>query len=401
MNNSMKTMTKSFIIITVIFMDFLTGMEFDLFVPSFTQLQQQFQLTPFWVEALLSANLVGYCFSLFFVGGLADKYGRKPIILAGLIVFNLATVLCLFTDHFSWLLMGRFLQGMGVAAPAILSFLIIADAYSLKQQQFLLAILNGSLNIATAVAPVLGSYLTLFLGWRGNFAALLSLGFITLSLTLCLPKLQLPIKNSISLDGYSTIFKSRSLCLLISTIILFIVPYWIFVGMSPLLYVKDLHVSLRHFGYYQGVFALVFAVGSVIYGFILKMRDFDQKQMLFYAALLLMVSLLILLTVTFSRTMNPLYITLGFLPFVIGQIIPSAIMYPLALNSMPQVKGRISALIQGGRLLVTAISLQIAGYVYQGNFFNIGIILSLTIFLVIMAMFMVIANKAIMTRKMS
>ncbi|MFN7098124.1 MAG: MFS transporter, partial [Gammaproteobacteria bacterium] len=59
------------ILVAVILMDLLAGMEFDLFVPSFPELQTQFNLTPFWVEALLSANFIGYCLSLFFVGSLA------------------------------------------------------------------------------------------------------------------------------------------------------------------------------------------------------------------------------------------------------------------------------------------------------------------------------------------
>ena len=75
---------KRMILITIICMDLLTGMEFDLFVPSFPQLQTHFGLSPFWVEALLSVNFIGYCLSLFFVGSLADRYGRKPIILLGL-----------------------------------------------------------------------------------------------------------------------------------------------------------------------------------------------------------------------------------------------------------------------------------------------------------------------------
>ena len=72
---------KMMILLTIIFMDLLTGMEFDLFVPSFPELQSHFHLLPFSVEALLSVNFVGYCLSLFFVGGLADRYGRKPIII--------------------------------------------------------------------------------------------------------------------------------------------------------------------------------------------------------------------------------------------------------------------------------------------------------------------------------
>ena len=170
------SLAKILILTTVIIMDILTGMEFDLFVPSFPELQNHFNLTPFWVESLLSVNFIGYCLSLFFLGGLADRYGRKPIILLGLTIFIFGSLLCLYPYSYYFLVSGRFLQGIGIAAPAILSFLIIADSYPLKEQQFLMAILNGSINIAVAVSPVIGSYLTLYFHWQGNFTALLLLG---------------------------------------------------------------------------------------------------------------------------------------------------------------------------------------------------------------------------------
>src|SRR4051812_35016033 len=125
------------ILITIILMDLLAGTEFDLFVPSFPELQQYFHLSSFWVEALLSVNFIGYCLGLFFIGALADRYGRKPIILLGLMTFILGNCLCLAIASYPVFLLGRFLQGVGIAAPAILSFLIIADRYPLKQQQFL------------------------------------------------------------------------------------------------------------------------------------------------------------------------------------------------------------------------------------------------------------------------
>src|SRR3990167_9283337 len=269
--------SKSMILTAVILMDLLAGMEFDLFVPSFPQLQNHFNLSAFWVEALLSVNFIGYCISLFIVGGLADRYGRKPIILLGLITFIIGSVFCLWASSYSLLLAGRFFQGIGIAAPAILSFLIIADSYPLKQQQFWMAMLNGTKNTAVAIAPVIGSYITLYFHWHGNFTALLLLGILVLVMTILFIPYKLPEhKETISLKGYLPLFQSSSLMLLMLNIIFMFVPYWIFVGMSPLLYMKDLHVSLAHFGYYQGILALVFALGSVLFGLI--MRAFPQEK---------------------------------------------------------------------------------------------------------------------------
>ncbi len=382
-------------------MDILTGMEFDLFVPSFPQLQSHFNLSPFWVEALLSVNFIGYCLSLFFVGGLADRYGRKPIILLGLMIFILGSALGLYPSSYYFLILGRFLQGVGIAAPAILSFLIIADSYPLKEQQFLMAILNGSINIAVAISPVIGSYLTLFFHWQGNFVALLLLGLITLFMTiLFIPFLKTSITDpALSLSGYGSIVKSKPLILLITNILFIFVPYWIFVGMSPLLYIKDLNVSLAHFGYYQGVLAFVFAIGSISYGLIIRATNFEQKKMLNVSMQILMISFAIITILTFVDSKNPLIITLAFLPFIISQIIPSAILYPLSLNFLPHAKARVSAIIQGARLILTAFGLQIAGYFYQKSFQSIGIVLICFIIVAVITLFFVINNNELMGRK--
>src|SRR5579863_2596202 len=112
----MKKIPQGMTLTAILIMDLLAGMEFDLFVPSFPELQSQFSLSPFLVEALLSVNFVGYCLSLFLVGGLADHYGRKPIILPGLLIFIIGSVFCLWAVSFSFLFVGRFLQGIGIAA---------------------------------------------------------------------------------------------------------------------------------------------------------------------------------------------------------------------------------------------------------------------------------------------
>lgn len=378
------------IILTVILMDLLTGMEFDLFVPSFPELQHYFQLSAFDVALSLSVNFIAYCIGLFIVGELADRYGRKPIILCGLFTFIVGSLLCLTPQTYQIFLCGRFLQGLGIAAPSILSFLIIADLYPVKKQQFLLAMLNGSLNAAAAFAPVIGSYITKYFHWQGNFFTLLLLGCTTFLMSLCfIPNMKMsPIKNTSLLQGYGEIFRSKTLVLLIIYFMLMFVPYWIFVGISPLLYMKDLGVSLNYFGYYQGSLAFTFAVGCLLFGYIVN--RYDQRKLLFIANIIFILSLMTILFVTFKQASNPLAITLAFIPFVIGQIIPSNILYPLYLNLMPAAKGRLTALIQGGRLIFASIGLQVAAYFYDGSFRNIGMIVSLFVLTAIIVMLFVL-----------
>jgi MFS family permease len=140
--------------------------------------------------------------------------------------------------------------------------------------------------------------------------------------------------------------------------------------------------------------AFVFALGSIAFGFII--HRYEHTKMLYFAAQIYIVSLISIVLVTLLAGHNPLLITLAFIPFIIGQIIPSNILYPLCLNFMPQAKGRVSAILQGSRLIFSALGLQLAGYYYQGTFLNIGIIISVFIIMVIMTLFLVVKNPELM-----
>ncbi len=391
-----KLFAKGMALFSILLMDMLMGMEFDLFTPAFPDLQRQFELSPFWVEALLSINFTGFCLSLFFVGGLADRYGRKPIIVLGIIIFILGSSVCLSAESYILLLIGRFLQGIGIAAPGILSFLIIADAYSFKKQQQIMAIMNGIMNISVAASPVIGSYITMHFQWQGNFIALLLLALITLLMTMFfVPKGKLPKhKEAISLCSYLPIFRSRHIMLLILHLTIMCVPYWVFVGMSPILYMEDLGVSLTHFGYYQGAAALVFALGSVFSGLIIN--KYDQKKLLGFSSILYLISLITIALATILNSQNPLFITLAFIPFTIAQAIPCTILFPLFLNLLPKAKGRMSAVFRGIHLILSALSLQLAGYIYRGTFQNIGFIIIFFIVMTIVTMLLVIRNHKLM-----
>jgi DHA1 family bicyclomycin/chloramphenicol resistance-like MFS transporter len=386
------------ILVTVLIMDLLAGMEFDIFVPSFPELQTQFNLSSFSVEALLSVNFIGFCISLFIVGALSDHYGRKPIILIGLMLFILGSMLCIFEINFLFLLIGRFMQGLGIAAPAILSFLIIADSYPMKQQQFFMAILNGIMNAATGAAPVIGSYIALYFHWQGNFITLLLIGMLTFLMVMLFIPQNKPqaTKLPFSWRAYKPLFESKPLLILMFFFIMNFIPYWVFVGMSPLLYLKDLHVSLAHFGYYQGTLALIFGVGSILFGFLLN--KFSQKKMLYVANVIFIFGLLCMTYISIENSHNPLIITLCFIPFIVGQIIPGAILSPICLNFIPEAKGRASALMQASRLIICSISLQFAGYFYTGSFQNIGIILSIFILMTVLMFFCVLGNKPLMQK---
>lgn len=122
--------------VSVAFIFFLAGMEVDIFIPSYPELQQQFNLSPAKVQLCLSINFVTYCIASLYSGSLADRYGLRKTILGGLSVFIAGSIACAFASEFSSILIGRALQGLGMAAPASLGYVVIAERYSSEKTSF-------------------------------------------------------------------------------------------------------------------------------------------------------------------------------------------------------------------------------------------------------------------------
>lgn len=358
--------------LTILLMCILTGIEVDLFVPSFPELQSTFGLSPFMVELTLGVNLTAHCITSFLIGNLGDRYGRKPVILIGLLIFILGSLFCIFAGQYWQLLFGRFLQGVGISAPAVLSYLIIADMYSVEDQQRMMGVLNGTITMAMAFAPVIGSYISFYFHWQGSFILFLILGCIcTLLGYQFLPKGTLNPGVKISFKEYLPILQSSKALTYIFCICFLVLGYWVFIGISPILYIEDLGVSLKDFGLYQGSMAIVFAVASFSSPYFLK--KFGQKKCFIFSMVTLVFFTVCILLLILSNQANPLLITIAMQFLALGIIFPINILWPLSLEVIEGAKGRIAALIVGSRLLLTSAGLQTVSYFYQRNFTSLGI----------------------------
>src|SRR5262245_57599395 len=132
-----------FKLITILFIQILCGMEMDLFIPSFPELQKVFDLSPAMVQMTISTNFIAFCICSLFAGNLGDKFNRRIILLLGLCIFVIGSIFCVTAFNYSLLIVGRILQGIGISAPAILSFPVLLEDYSKEKQPGVMGIING------------------------------------------------------------------------------------------------------------------------------------------------------------------------------------------------------------------------------------------------------------------
>lgn len=350
----------------------LSGAEIDLFIPSFPELQRLFHLSPFLVQFMLSANLTVFCICTLFSGTLGDRYNRRQIMLISLCVLLLGSILCVSAPNYPVLLIGRVLQGIGMAGPTVLAYPIISDNYPIEKQAAMLGILNGVMTSVVAFAPVIGSYVALYFGWRGNFMVLLLLSLFCLVMAyLVIPNRAGNSTISLSLKAYLVLLRSPKMLIFILAICFLIVPYFLFISMSPILYMQNLGVSLAQFGYYQGAISAIFAMICLMSPYIL--HKFGQKKCLYTGMSLSILSVFLLIGLIVFKSQNPLMITVVLMVMAASAVFPINILFPLSLVVIEDTKGRASAVISAARLIITAITLEIVSYFYVGTFFPIGL----------------------------
>ena len=144
----------------------------DLYLPSLPTLARFFATDVARVQLTLSVFLAGFAVAQLIYGPLSDRYGRRPVMLAGLAIYLVASLACMVAPDIDTLIAARFFQALGACAGPVLGRAIVRDVYGPLQAARVLAYISGAMAIAPMLGPVLGGWLTVWFGWRANFAAL-------------------------------------------------------------------------------------------------------------------------------------------------------------------------------------------------------------------------------------
>lgn len=159
----------------------LNPLAMDIMLPALPHLGHAFKIADGnHLQAVLSVFLLGFGVAQFAIGPLSDRYGRRPILLAGMVVYCIASVLALFAPSFETLLLARLLQGLGTAATRVIAVSIVRDCYSGGRMAGVMSLAMMVFISVPVVAPSFGQALMLLTEWRGIFAVLIVYGLLAL-----------------------------------------------------------------------------------------------------------------------------------------------------------------------------------------------------------------------------
>ncbi|MCM2346891.1 MAG: multidrug effflux MFS transporter [Acidovorax soli] len=141
----------------------------DTYLPAFSGIASALGATPVEMQQTLSAYLFGFAFMNLFHGALADSFGRRPVVLTGIAMFTLASAGCALSQTIGQLVFFRALQGLSTGAGIVVSRAVIRDMFPPAQAQKVMSQVTIYFGVAPAIAPIVGGWLFVHLGWHSIF----------------------------------------------------------------------------------------------------------------------------------------------------------------------------------------------------------------------------------------
>ena len=148
----------------------------NIFIPSIPGLVRVFETDYGTAQLALTLYLIGIACGQLIYGPLSDRFGRRPVLLAGLGVFVAASLVCALAPSIGMLIAGRIAQAVGGCAGMVLSRAIVRDVYERDKAASTLAYITMAMAVAPAVAPALGGFLEVWFGWQASFLLVLGCG---------------------------------------------------------------------------------------------------------------------------------------------------------------------------------------------------------------------------------
>ena len=371
--------------------------EMDLFVPSLPDMMHYFQTTEATIQWALSINFFGFFITSLLCGSLSDAFGRRPVLLIGTALFLLGSMFTVTAIELPMFLLGRFIQGIGVSAPAVVVTSIFADLYTGAIFSRWLAISNALISSTMALAPMLGAYLNANYGWRASFSAIAACSLLGLIIVYfwipeTLPQQKRQNLNSKQLgNNYKKLILSKAFIFRIVGLCFLITPYFVFVGVMSLLFVNELRIELHEYVFYQASIVGVFSFFNVIVSIFstrLNLNLLLRWSIVLYSIIASLLFLHGLFLPDRAWSITGLMCALA-----MTMVIPAVTLFPDAMQVFPSLQGSASALGQSARMLLLAFGSVIAGAMYNGFYAPIGIITGVSAFLALCLIVPILKEK--------
>ncbi|EGU46441.1 bicyclomycin/multidrug efflux system [Vibrio ichthyoenteri ATCC 700023] len=254
----------------------LTPLAIDMYLPAMPTIARDLGVGAGEVQITLTAYTAGFAIGQLFHGPLADSFGRRPVLILGVLLFGIASVVSATTNGIDALTWVRTAQGFAGAAAAVVIQAVVRDMFDREDFARAMSFVTLVITIAPLIAPMIGGYLAIWFGWRSIFWVLAAFAAIVIVLVLWKIPETLPTENRQPLRIATTLRNYVRLCRNPVAMGLVLSGAFSFAGMFAFLtggafvYIDIYGVRPDQFGYLFGLNIVAMIIMTSINGRLVK-----------------------------------------------------------------------------------------------------------------------------------
>lgn len=255
----------------LIAISWVSPLALNIFVPSMPGIISALNTDAETVQLALSLFLASVALSQLVLGPLSDMFGRRPVVLAGMSVFFVATAMCAFAPSIDVLIGGRILQAAGGCAGIVLARSIVRDLFEREKAASMIGYVTAGMAVAPLMAPAIGGLLDEYFGWRASFFLVAALGAgILVFAWVDLPETNIHRSKhggfGRMLSGIATLSSYKMFWAYTLTLCFATAVFFSFLGGAPFISSKVLGLSPSGYGLYFAIIAFGYMSGNFLSG---------------------------------------------------------------------------------------------------------------------------------------
>ena len=359
----------------VVFIAFLVAfipLSTDLYLPALPSMSEYFHAPVNLINLTLILFFVFYSAGTLLWGPLSDKYGRKPILLVGLILYTIASLSCACAGDVYQLITFRVLQAIGGSAAGAVAMAIVKDVYDGRKREVILALVQSMVVIAPIIAPVLGAFLLSFTSWRSAFWSLTGAGLLALVGCIALEETIVKRYNGTimqTMGRLGVVLRNPGFTSLLILFSLTSIPFMAFIASSSYIYINRFGLNEQVFSCYFALNALCSLLGPILY--IQLSRRFNRGSIIISCFAVTAISGLLVCSL---GSINPWAFAVSLLPATIAA---SGIRPPgtlLMLEQQQEDTGSASSLMGSFGIFMGSIGMLLISFEWSNIIFALGIL---------------------------
>ncbi|MDX1301673.1 Bcr/CflA family multidrug efflux MFS transporter [Photobacterium sp.] len=254
----------------------LTPLAIDMYLPAMPAIAKDLAVTPGLVQTTLTAYTAGFAIGQLLHGPLADSYGRRPILIIGIVFFTIAAVMSAMSRDIVELTWFRAAQGFAGASAAVIIQALVRDMFEREEFARTMSFVTLVMTIAPLAAPMIGGYISVWFGWRSIFwllaiCAVLVILAVLLKIPETLPaEKRLPFHLGSTLRNYARLMTTPTAVGFVFCSGFSFAGMFTFLTVGSFVYIDLYQVSTQNFGYLFGLNVICLILMTSINGRLVK-----------------------------------------------------------------------------------------------------------------------------------